>query len=59
MTLDEFKPMVGQKLLADCSPPPIELKLVSDVARPRGQRLRLPGHLQPGRSPAHRLARLC
>lgn len=29
MTLDEFKPMVGQSLLADCNPQPVELKLVS------------------------------
>ena len=29
MTLDEFKPMVGRNLLADCNPQPIELKLVS------------------------------
>jgi hypothetical protein len=29
MTLDEFTPMVGQNLLADCNPKPVELKLVS------------------------------
>jgi hypothetical protein len=28
MTLDEFTPMLGQTLLADCSPEPVELKLV-------------------------------
>ncbi len=28
MTLDEFIPMVGQTLLADCSPKPVELQLV-------------------------------
>jgi hypothetical protein len=32
MTLDEFLPLVGQVLLADCSPKPAELKLVE--ARP-------------------------
>ena len=29
MTLDEFTPMVGLNLLADCNPKPVELKLVS------------------------------
>ena len=29
MTLAEFAPMVGQNLIADCSPKPVELKLVS------------------------------
>jgi hypothetical protein len=28
MTLDEFAPMVGQTLLADCNPNPVELQLV-------------------------------
>jgi hypothetical protein len=32
MTLDEFLPLVGQVLLADCNPKPAELKLVQ--ARP-------------------------
>jgi hypothetical protein len=32
MTLDEFTPMVGQTLLADCNPKPVELKLTE--ARP-------------------------
>jgi hypothetical protein len=29
MTLDEFMPMLGQNLLADCSPQPVELKLTA------------------------------
>jgi hypothetical protein len=29
IALDEFMPMVGQTLLADCSPAPVEIKLVS------------------------------
>jgi hypothetical protein len=29
IALDEFMPMVGQTLLADCSPKPVEIKLVS------------------------------
>ena len=29
MTLGEFMPMVGQHLLANCSPAPVELKLMS------------------------------
>jgi len=29
MYLGEFTPMVGQHLLADCNPKPVELKLVS------------------------------
>jgi hypothetical protein len=28
MTLDEFTPMLGQTLLADCDPKPVELQLV-------------------------------
>jgi hypothetical protein len=32
MTMDEFLPLVGQVLLADCNPKPAELKLVE--ARP-------------------------
>jgi hypothetical protein len=36
MTLDEFAPMVGQTLLADCEPKPVEIQLTS--ARP------LPNH---------------
>jgi hypothetical protein len=29
MRLEEFTPMVGQNLLADCNPKPVELKLMS------------------------------
>jgi hypothetical protein len=29
MTLDEFAPMVGQTLLADCEPKPVEIQLAS------------------------------
>jgi|HubBroStandDraft_1064217.scaffolds.fasta_scaffold393231_2 hypothetical protein len=29
MTIGEFAPMVGQTLLADCSPKPVEITLVS------------------------------
>ena len=36
MTLDEFAPMVGQTLLVDCEPKPVEIELTS--ARP------LPNH---------------
>jgi len=34
MTLDEFTPMVGQTLLADCNPQPVELKLVEAAPLP-------------------------
>ncbi|HEX3408344.1 MAG TPA: hypothetical protein VHS81_13995 [Caulobacteraceae bacterium] len=34
MTLDEFTPMVGQVLLADCNPKPVELKLVEAAPLP-------------------------
>lgn len=34
MFLDEFTPMVGQTLLADCNPKPVELKLVEAAALP-------------------------
>jgi hypothetical protein len=43
MTLDEFTPMVGQALLADCNPKPVELKLTA--ARP------LPKHGPVARHP--------
>ena len=32
MTLDEFTPMIGQTLLCDCNPKPVEIKLTA--ARP-------------------------
>jgi len=34
IALDEFMPMVGQTLLADCSPTPVEIKLVSATPLP-------------------------
>jgi hypothetical protein len=43
MFLDEFMPMVGQSLLADCDPAPIELQLTQ--ARP------LPNHARLDRPP--------
>ena len=43
MTLDEFTPMVGQTLLADCNPEPVEIALTS--ASP------LPNHAQIERPP--------
>ena len=34
MTIGEFAPMVGQNLLADCSPRPVEIKLMSATPLP-------------------------
>lgn len=34
IALDEFMPMVGQNLLADCNPNPVEIKLVSAKPMP-------------------------
>ena len=43
MTIDEFLPMLGRNVLADCSPQPVELKLVE--VRP------LPNHARIDRPP--------
>jgi hypothetical protein len=52
MFLHEFTPMVGQLLLADCNPSPVEIKLVE--ARPLANNARLdrPPFLLVFRTPA-------
>jgi hypothetical protein len=45
MTIGEFTPMVGQNLLADCSPAQVELKLVSAKPLPNLAQIERPPFL--------------
>jgi hypothetical protein len=52
MTLGEFAPMVGQNLLADCNPQPVELKLTSAKPLPHLAPIERPPFLLVFRTPA-------
>ena len=51
MTLDEFMPMVGQTLLADCNPKPVEITLTSAVPLTNHARIERPPFILVFRTP--------
>ena len=51
MTLDEFTPMVGQTLLADCNPKPVEIALTSAIPLPNHAQIERPPFILVFRTP--------